>query len=463
MSLQVKSFSFREVKHWLQPWRLFARLTIAGKMFAGYGVLAVLTFSVVVYVLVSLFRINSLNRTIVHVDIPVQIAADKMSDALLTQNVYEKRYLILRRKDFRHLFWERAKEFDTLLEELKQLPEDVSLPLAKIDSLHAQYGDLFLEMVRLVQAGRGAAAEALSNGPMREAVERMLELLRDITPRSKAAQDARMKRISETSSSAIRTTVLLCIVSIAVGALAGLLVTAYISLSLRKLKAVTSRIAEGNFENGLHTTGEDELGELARAFDAMGKRLKRMEEMYLDASPLTRLPGGIAIEREVQRRIDRHEPLAFCVMDLDNFKAFNDRYGYAHGNVVIKDAAKIVEQASRTHGAAEDFVGHVGGDDFVVVTTPDRMNGLCDEIIKQFDLRVPQFYSAGDREKGYIFGKTRQGVEMKFPLMTISIAIVTNLHRTLSSPLEASETAAELKDYAKTFNRSLYVIDKRRA
>jgi GGDEF domain-containing protein len=272
-----------------------------------------------------------------------------------------------------------------------------------------------------------------------------------------------MKRISETSSSAIRTTVLLCIVSIAVGALAGLLVTAYISLSLRKLKAVTSRIAEGNFENGLHTTGEDELGELARAFDAMGKRLKRMEEMYLDASPLTRLPGGIAIEREVQRRLDRRAPLAFCVMDLDNFKAFNDRYGYAHGNGVIKEAAKIVEQASRTHGAAEDFVGHVGGDDFVVVTTPDRMNGLCDEIIKQFDLRVPQFYNDEDRDKGYIFGKTRQGVEMKFPLMTISIAIVTNLHRTLSSPLEASETAAELKDYAKTFNRSLYVIDKRRA
>src|SRR5574341_950998 len=433
MSRQVMSFSFREVKRWLPPSRLFAKLTITGKMFAGYGVLALLTFSVVVYVLVSLFRINSLNRTIVHVDVPVQIAVDKMSDALLTQNVFEKRYLILRRKDLRHLFWERAKEFDTLLEELKQLPGDFPLPLAKLDNLHSQYGDHFLELVKHVQAGEGAAAEALSNGPMREAVERMLDLLRDITPRSKAAQDARMRKISETSSSAIRTTVLLCIVSIAVGALAGLLVTAYISLSLRRLKAVTGRIAEGNFENGLQTTGEDELGDLARSFDAMG------------------------------RRLDSHAPLAFCVMDLDNFKAFNDRYGYAHGNVVIKDTAKIVEQASRTHGAAEDFVGHVGGDDFVVVTTPDRMNGLCDEIIKQFDGRVPQFYNDEDRGKGYIFGKTRQGVEMKFPLMTISIAIVTNLHRTLSSPLEASETAAELKDYAKTFNRSLYVIDKRRA
>jgi hypothetical protein len=91
------------------------------------------------------------------------------------------------------------------------------------------------------------------------------------------------------------------------------------------------------------------------------------------------------------------------------------------------------------------------------------MHELCTEIIGQFDRRVPRFYDAGDREKGYIFGKTRQGVEMKFPLMTISIAIVTNVQRRFSNALEASEVAAELKDYAKTFNKSLYVVDKRRA
>jgi CHASE3 domain sensor protein len=138
--------SIGESKGWFLPWDLFARLTIAGKMFAGYVVLAALTLTVVVYVLVSLYRIDSLNQSIVRVDIPVQVTVDKMIDTVLAQNLYEKRYLVLRRKDLRHLFWERAKEFDALLEELKDLPETVPLPLVSLGRLHARYGDLFLTM-----------------------------------------------------------------------------------------------------------------------------------------------------------------------------------------------------------------------------------------------------------------------------------------------------------------------------
>lgn len=447
----------------LLPWKLFLRLTIAGKMFAGYMVLAVLILTVVVYVLVSLYQINSLNRDIVTVDIPVQVTVDKMIDVLLIQDVFAKRYLILRRKDLRYLFWERAKEFDVLLKELRNLRGNVPLPLARIDKLHTQYGDRFLDVIRKVKAGKTESAEAISNGPMRNHMDGMLDLLKHAPQRAKAVQDARMKEIGEASERAIRTTILLCVVSTAVGALAGLLVTYYISSSLGKLKAATNHIAEGAFDAGPRMRAKDEIGDLARAFETMGRRLKKLEEMYLDASPLTRLPGGIAIEREVQRRIDLREPMAFCVMDIDNFKAFNDRYGYAHGNEVIKETARIVEQASRTNGAPGDFVGHIGGDDFVVVTKPEKMHGLCTEIIELFDRRIPTFYQPGDRQRGYIWGKSRQGVEMKFPLMTVSIAIVTNTQRTFASALEASEVAAELKDYAKTFSRSLYVVDKRRA
>jgi len=93
---------------------------------------------------------------------------------------------------------------------------------------------------------------------------------------------------------------------------------------------------------------------------------------------------------------------------------------------------------------------------------PDRMRIISEEIIANFDRRVPEFYDDTDRKKGYILGKSRQGVEMKFPLITISIAIVTNELRDLSGPLETSEIAAELKDYAKTIPKSIYVIDKRR-
>jgi diguanylate cyclase (GGDEF)-like protein len=195
----------------------------------------------------------------------------------------------------------------------------------------------------------------------------------------------------------------------------------------------------------------------------MRVRLKKLEEMYRDASPLTRLPGGMAIEHQLRNSLDRKEPIALCVMDIDNFKSFNDRYGYAHGNMVIKETAKIVEQATRTHGKRTDFVGHIGGDDFVVITGPDSIDAVCTEIIRQFDQKAPHFYNDEDRRKGYLLGKNRQGVETKFPLVTISIAIVTNRQRTFDNPLEISEAAAELKDYAKTFPQSLYVVDKRRA
>jgi diguanylate cyclase (GGDEF)-like protein len=194
----------------------------------------------------------------------------------------------------------------------------------------------------------------------------------------------------------------------------------------------------------------------------MGKRLRKLEEMYLDASPLTRLPGGIAIENVLKKRIDSGQPLAFCVLDLDNFKAFNDRYGYANGSEVIKETARIVENAVKLKGSSEDFIGHVGGDDFVVITTPDYMRDVSTEIIDQFDRRIPEFYDLVDRERGHILGKTRQGVEMQFPIMTISIAIVTNERRKLTNALEASEIAAELKDYAKTIPKSVFVVDKRR-
>lgn len=185
--------------------------------------------------------------------------------------------------------------------------------------------------------------------------------------------------------------------------------------------------------------------------------------MYLDASPLTRLPGGIAIENVLKKRIDSGQPVAFCVLDLDNFKAFSDRYGYAKGSEVIKETARIIESSVKSKGTADDFVGHVGGDDFVVITLPEHMRQISEAIISQFDRRIPEFYEAADRQRGYILGKTRQGIEMEFPIITISIAIVTNEQRKLDNPLETSEIAAELKDYAKSIPKSVFVVDKRRS
>lgn len=446
----------------LVPAGLFARLNIASKMLLGYMTLVVLTVIVVVYALVSLQRINSLNRSIVKVDILVEEASDKMLDALLGQDMYEKRYLILKSKDMRDLFTKRGSEFTLWLTSLKALPTEAVLPLESIESLHNKYNELFSREIQFVRMKKTEQAYAVSNHELRIVSDQINEILKTLSSTAKEAQDSKMKQISRIGDTAFLTTAVLCLISIIVGALAGLVVTHHISSSIHKLKEATEHMSEGNFDYDPEIRSEDEIGALSEAFLSMGKRLRKLEEMYLDASPLTRLPGGISIENVLKKRIDSSQPIAFCVLDLDNFKAFNDRYGYANGSEVIKETARIIETAVKLKGTADDFIGHVGGDDYVVITVPETMREISAEIIAQFERSIPEFYDPVDRDRGFILGKTRQGIEMEFPVMTISIAIVTNEHRHLTNPLEASEIAAELKDYAKSIPKSVFVVDKRR-
>lgn len=447
----------------LTPHALFAKLNIASKMLLGYMTLVVLSVAVAAYVLVTLQRLNKLNNEIVKVDIPIQQTADLMLDALVAQDTYEKRYLVLNEKEMRALFWKRAGEFKTLLTVLKGLPGPAQLPLKQIGKLHTQYDDVFVRETKLIRAGDPVGATAVSNTAFKSRFEKLVDILRGVSAKGKLSRDAKMKKISEIGGPAIVTTGVLCMLILVLGALSSAIVTHHTVSSLRKLREAISHIAGGNFHYDPDINTEDEIGALGSAFLAMGKRLVKLEEMYLDASPLTRLPGGLAIENVLKHRLESGQPLALCVIDLDNFKSFNDRYGYGHGNDVIKETAKIIDTVTKAKGSADDFVGHVGGDDFVVITTPTSMREVCAEIILRFDERVPQFYNEQDRANGFIFGKNRQGLEMRFPLMTISIAVVTNEQRTFVNTLEASEIAAELKDYAKTIPSSVYVVDKRRS
>ncbi len=446
----------------MTPHRLFARLSIARKMLLGYMLLVVLTVAVVIYALAGLLRLHGLNNGIIRVDVPVQEAADHMLDAVLAQDTYEKRCLVLMRTDGRNLFWKRSEEFGVTLALLESLPGRERFPLGKIEKLHRQYCDLFLKEMKLIKLGKLDEASALSNNELKSKLEQVIKILKNVSADAKQSQDADMKKISRLGDSVFITTAALCVLSIVIGVVTSLVVTNHIASSIGKLKVAAGRVAEGDFSVDPRIDAQDEIGSLSEAFCHMGQRLGKLEEMYLDASPLTRLPGGIAIENVLKRRLESKHPLAFCVLDLDNFKAFNDHYGYAHGNDVIKETGHIIEEAVKSKGSAEDFVGHVGGDDFVVITTPAMVRGISEEIIRRFDGRIPDFYNQEDRKNGFIFGKTRYGEPMRFPLMTISIAIVTNEQHKLSNPLETSELAAELKDYAKTIARSVYVVNKRR-
>ncbi len=295
-----------------------------------------------------------------------------------------------------------------------------------------------------------------------EKQEELIELVQKISSEARRDHNEKTLLTANIGAIAFRVTVVLCSLSILLGIGAAMLITRNISGSINQLKLATEKISEGKFEYTPNIRNQDELGKLSNAFNEMAKRLKLLEEMCLDASPLTRFPGNLAIENNLIKRLDEGNPLAFCLIDLDNFKPFSDKYGYNRGSEVINATAKMIKAAVYEYGTDEDFIGHIGGDDFVIISSPDRYNKICKAIIENFDKTIPDFYDLEDRSCGYIIGKTRQGQEMSFPIMTISISVVTNLNRELINPVHVGKIAAELKEYAKSISGSIYVADYRR-
>ena len=182
----------------------------------------------------------------------------------------------------------------------------------------------------------------------------------------------------------------------------------------------------------------------------------------LEANPLTRLPGNVSILNELSSRIESNTLFAVCYIDIDKFKSYNDKYGFEHGDEVIRETARILIQAAQETGNPNDFIGHIGGDDFVVVTTPDVVDNLCRKIIADFEKTAPSFYNESDRKNGYIIGFDRQGKEQRIPLLSVSIGVVTNEFRKIEHVAQIGEIGAELKSYAKSLERSNYVKDQRK-
>ncbi|MCX5713889.1 MAG: diguanylate cyclase [Candidatus Omnitrophica bacterium] len=188
----------------------------------------------------------------------------------------------------------------------------------------------------------------------------------------------------------------------------------------------------------------------------------RRTQRDLEANPLTRLPGNVAILNELSKCIESQKQFAVCYVDLDKFKAYNDKYGFEHGDNVIRETARILLNAAKEYGNPEDFIGHIGGDDFVIVTTPDVADEICEKIIHDFDKIAPSFYNQEDRENNFIIGYDRQSKIHKIPLLSISIGVVNNQARSIKHVAEISEIGAELKKAAKALEKSNYVKDKRR-
>jgi diguanylate cyclase (GGDEF)-like protein len=187
---------------------------------------------------------------------------------------------------------------------------------------------------------------------------------------------------------------------------------------------------------------------------------RAMQENTLN--PLTGLPGNKLIEEEIKKVVyDRTKLFDVLYLDLDNFKAYNDAYGFLKGDEVLKLLAHIIEKTVQQHGNTSDFIGHIGGDDFIVILTSDKADLICREIISSFDSSILLLYNKTDRKNKYIVSCDRKGQRQQFPIMTLSIAVVSNRNRKIDSHWQVSHSAAELKKHAKTLPGSVYVKDRR--
>lgn len=184
-------------------------------------------------------------------------------------------------------------------------------------------------------------------------------------------------------------------------------------------------------------------------------------ERNRSANPLTGLRGNIEIQKELNHRLANNLKTAVIYCDLDNFKAFNDVYGFARGDSAIRLTADIIHDAVKQSGNGNDFIGHIGGDDFLIITTPDRYEGICQWIIEDFDEKIRYLYNEADIRNKCIVTKDRLGNIRKFPIMSISLAVVSNEKCNYDSFLQIAEVAAEVKKYVKSMPGSNYFIDRR--
>ncbi len=182
----------------------------------------------------------------------------------------------------------------------------------------------------------------------------------------------------------------------------------------------------------------------------------------LHANALTRLPGNRQIEKIIQAKIEEGAIFSVAYYDIDNFKCFNDKYGYRKGDSVIRHTAYIISNTVKKHGNKSDFVGHIGGDDFVVVTTPKRERLIASESILDFSRLTSFHYSADDRDRGHIVAKDRRGNVVEMPLMSVSVAIANNSEFKLQNIVELMEIITEIKRHLKTLPGSNFLVNRRK-
>ncbi len=434
--------------------------TVTKKMIAGYLVILVFNLSAIGFALTRLHQQTRDTEQLVNVEFRLFELVRDLQQNLLAQENIEKQLLILQDSTLSDLRLNRNEEFTRLALALSRPP--VSPPVKVLIELVDSYRLAENTLSDALFWENWTQAKDISNEKTTPLRIEILKYLAEFRQKKQQEINTGLGLLSARTNDAFQMTALLTLIGICLSAPVSLTVMFSIHRSVKALKDATQKISAGSFDHRPELTGGDEFSQLANDFRMMGEKLQELEQLRLDANPLTQLPGNLAIDREVNRRITSKEPFSHLYIDLDNFKAYSDRYGYKAGSDVLAMVGQLLREVAAESGTENDLVGHIGGDDYVILTDLDSAEVLAEAIVKKFDETIPSYYNAQDREAKLFEGKDRYGVKRTFPLMTISIAVIPSTHYEYPSRLAISQDCARLKAYLKLQEGSNYMLEKRK-
>ncbi len=431
--------------------------TLVKKVAAGYLLLVLFSLVAIGYALTGLHRQTEQSQKLVDIEFKASTLLRALRQNLLTQERLFRQALVLRDEELGRLFLARSDEFGEQRQRLAAIPGKA---FANLHRALERYRTAHAPCRELLQNARWDETESCSEG-LGEARDTLLDTLdRDIKEGDRAI-DRQLAELTAQSRRAYRITAFLALLGIGLSAPVVGAVVIGIHRSVRELLVATRQIAEGRFDPSIPLDRRDEFGQLAREFAHMGEKLRELKERSLDANPLTRLPGNLALDRELTARIESGRPFSQLYFDLDHFKVYNDRYGYQAGSEIIARVGVLIRETLESLGGADDLLGHVGGDDYVVLTVPERAEAIARKVIHDFDRMIPGCYSAEDVAAGAFTGVDRYGVERVFPLLTISIAIIDSQNLETTSAAAIGRESAHMKEHLKSLPGSNYLRNRR--
>jgi len=430
-------------------------LTIIQKIALGYLLTACFGLVATVYALSSLGSQTKQANELINGDYRALMVTTTLRQDLMALDRFEKAEDILADTSLDLMHQHRRENFQNHWLQILNLPLSSPLPQPL-----SQAGDSYSENLKqfLLSSNKTPPKGYNNLAPQRTELLKQLDLF--MKSREEII-DGKLDGLTNGSTRAFRITLLLTLFGISLGVTVALSVILAIHRSTLELINATSRISNGEYDCQIDTLRSDEFGQLARAFVSMGSKLQQLEKIKLDANPLTHLPGNMAIDHEIKIRLESGEAFAHSYIDIDNFKSFNDRYGYQEGDKAIALVRDILKEALSSVGSSGHLLGHIGGDDYVIITSTEIAEDLAKSVISTFDEQAPLLYSADDRAAGFVAGKDRQDNEVRHPLMTLSISVVTTSSLSQPSPAAISRECAKIKHHLKKLPGSNYLIDRR--